>query len=213
MPKKERKRKERKGPPSLDAWQIRYLCTGKTPDKKTIAKEKIDPFDIWNFKHEKDDRVAWKKHGKSILAAYIKKHPGKRPWMWWRFEAPRWDRKFGAWFDGKLPEPRQRIGGTGTPCYEVLAYAPFFNFGIPVSFVDQFQAEYYNGKAKDKHGNLIEYQRKGGDFKGIAIDFDDLPTFEAEASYLKRHNLLPKNEQKQLKSGDLEPESCEKYIK
>jgi hypothetical protein len=213
MPKKKPKRKERKSPPNLEPWKIRYLITGKMPDKETIEKEKIDPVEIWEFQDEKGADQAWQDFGESILSDYIKQHPGKRPWKWWRVDSPRWQRKFGAWFDDTLPDPRLRVGGIGTETYEVLSVKPWFNFGIPLSFIDKWSEDYYNGRAKDKDGNPIKSQCKPGDFKGIGIDFDDPPMFEAEASYLKRHNLLLKSEEKRLKSGDFEPESCIEYIK
>src|SRR5712671_6462284 len=37
----------------------------------------------------------------------------------------------GCFGDGKLPQPRKRTGGTGTPAYEVRAVAPAFSYGIP----------------------------------------------------------------------------------
>jgi len=46
-------------------------------------------------------RAAWQLHRQRILVAWIRKHPGTRPWSWWRWDAPPRTR-------------RRRIGGTGT---------------------------------------------------------------------------------------------------
>lgn len=38
------------------------------------------------------------------------------------------------------------------------------------------------------------------------IDWGDLPIFESQATYLKRHGLLPKSEENRLETTDFEPE-------
>jgi len=43
------------------------------------------------------------------------------------------------------------------------------------------------------------------------VNEDNPPMFESEATYLKRHGLLTKSEEKRL--SDFEPEPCLKYIK
>ena len=48
-------------------------------------------------------RTAWFEHGDELLADYIRENPGKRPWAWWRYEAP---------------EPRRRLGGASTSSEE-----------------------------------------------------------------------------------------------
>ncbi|HUT44564.1 MAG TPA: hypothetical protein VMW95_09520 [Desulfobacterales bacterium] len=158
----------------LEDWQIDYLTTGNVPERATL--------EVWEMCFQNYGADAWEKHRDWILRDFIRKNPGRRPWAWWRYDAPRWARKFGAWFDGTLPEPRLRVGGAGTVAQEKFpAIIPRFNCGIP----------------KDWH----------------EIDEHDPPTFEAEASYLKRHGLLSKTKEKRLKPGDFEPESCLKYMK
>jgi hypothetical protein len=135
-------------------------------------------------------------------------HPGARPRCWWDYSAPRqpsgsWP---GWWLDGKLPEPRLRLGGVGTPVHEVLAYVPGFEYGLPVLWVERWMAEYYNGRARDVHGKPIGTSHKPGDFKGVPIDPDDPPVFESQAAYLERHGLLLPGERRRLRKVDLEPE-------
>jgi hypothetical protein len=104
---------------------------------------------------------------------------------------------------------RRRLGGIGTPTYEVLSEAPNPDYGIPRSWVDQFQADYYNGRARDIHGNRIGTEYEDGDFKGVPIDPDDPPMFESEAVYLQRHGLLTAAEERHLEKHPelLDPET------
>jgi len=133
----------------------------------------------------------WDVYGNEFLSEWIKDHPCTRPLQWWRFNAPRWDDPFiDCFYHGTFAEPRQRMGGTGTPNFEVLAYAPHFHKGIPTGWVTKFDEEYYNGRAKDIHGNIIPTKYKEGNFTGKAIDPSDPPAFESEAVYLERHGLL-----------------------
>src|ERR1700676_4516124 len=41
----------------------------------------------------------------------------------------------GCYYDGKLPQPRKRTGGTGTPAHEVQAVVPSFEYGLPAVWV------------------------------------------------------------------------------
>ena len=92
-----------------------------------------------------------------------------------------------------MPEPRQRIGGIGTPSYEVLNVAPSFFKGVSNSFIDENDI---------KHAD--SFKRKNV----FPIDANDPPTFESEAAYLQRHDLLTPQEKKYLASHPelLEPE-------
>jgi hypothetical protein len=94
---------------------------------------------------EKAERL-WRLHGARIVAEWIEKHPGTRPTFWWRFDAPRWrptNERFARCYyvkQGELPEPRRRLGGTGTPACERLAYAPAWPLGIPTDWDIDFDA-------------------------------------------------------------------------
>lgn len=144
----------------------------------------------------------WLKYRDKILEEWIQEKPGTRPSCWWRFDAPRWNNPEheGCYFQGTIPEPRRRLGGTGTPAYECLAYVPAFSFGIPNTWVTNFDEEYYNGRATGNDGELIETEYKEGDFDGKAIDPEDPPAFESQAVYLKRHDLLFPAEARWLES-------------
>lgn len=177
-------------PPALRSYFETGACGNQTEDDGDIFLLQGS---------EKREKAAWEDCREEIMDAWVKKYPATRPKAWWDFDSPRQpDRGSGAWFEGTLPEPRQRLSGTGTPRYEVLAYVPYFNNGIPAGWVSKFDEEYYNGRRKDIHGNPIGTEYKEGHFKGKAIDPDDPPTFESEAAYLQRHNLLSPQEIKYL---------------
>jgi hypothetical protein len=130
------------------------------------------------FKFHGDDvlKALWRDHGDRIVEEHVEQFPGTRPEHWWSYSAPRSPRGTypGRFYDGKLPEPRERLGGTGTPDYEARAVVPSFSFGVPDGWID--------------------------------IDRDDMPLFESEATYLKRHGLLFPGEAKRLMKEDWEPE-------
>ena len=58
-----------------------------------------------------------------------------------------------------------------------------------MDIIEQWQVMYYSGLAVDIHGAPIG-DLYPGDFKGVAIDPNDPPTFESQAAFLKRHGLL-----------------------
>ena len=148
--------------------------------------------------HRVECRELWALSRGEILADWIKKRPGRRPSWWWIFDGPRAsqetierNRWVGTYYACELEEPRKRLGGTGTPKYEVLNYVPDFDLGIPTLWVTPRDVEYYT------------------DLAGEAVDPMRPPCFESQATYLKRHNLLTKAEEKQLKPKSFEPEILE----
>jgi hypothetical protein len=144
------------------------------------------------FDSDSHPRELWEQYGADFLREFIKAHPCQRPLPWWQWDAPRWTRTFSAWFDGTLPEPRQRLGGVGAPDFEVLAMVPRIEYGLPVGWVSPFDVAYYNGRlpvTRDAWPPRSRQPREG-DFAGVAIDPADPPTFESEAAYLQRHGCL-----------------------
>ncbi len=107
----------------------------------------LDLLLMMGSKGEEDLRTLWGRHKERILSQWIKNYPGERPFIWWRLDSP---------------EPqRQRLGGTGTPQFEVLNVAPRYHFGLPIDWVSQWQQRYYNGLAKDIHGQPIGTEYSG----------------------------------------------------
>ena len=146
----------------------------------------------------------WDSHAERIVAEHVADNPGTRPERWWQFSAPRMTAP-GMYYDNKLPEPRRRLSGVGTPVSEVLSCVPVFSRGLPAVWISRQQVKYYSGLAVDVRGTPI-----GGKlaiFNGVAIDPEDPPRYESEAAYLERHGLFLPGEKKRLKKSDFEPES------
>jgi hypothetical protein len=107
-------------------------------------------------------RELWRDHGEEVVEEHVAEHPGTRPDKWWRYDAP---------------EPRHRLGGTGTPCHERLAHVLRLSRGVPVDWITPDAIE--------------PYERMGSpDLKVPPIDPGDPPLFESEATYLDRLNLF-----------------------
>jgi len=165
---------------------------------------------------DKATKSLWEEHKAAIMAAWIRERPGTRPSQWWRWDAPRISQESIASLgrgatvaqlhQNDFCEPRKRLGGTGTPNYEVLNYWPHLDKGIPDSWVSADDASYYNGRSRDIHGNPVGIEYKEGRFTGRAIDSRDPPTFESEAQYLKRHGLFAPGEERRLPKDAFEPE-------
>lgn len=158
---------------------------------------------------------SWQRARDTLLPEWIAERRGTRPWGWWRFDAPRWQRAdlpercraLGDVFLVKLAEPRRRLGGIGTPIYEVLNYVPSFDRGLPDRFVDPSDCDFYNGRATDIHGNRVGTEYHEGHFTGLAPDRSDPPRFENETAYLARHGLLTPAERNMLPGSAYEPET------
>lgn len=190
------------------------LVSSLTPGEINYLYDRNDPSkDVW------DDIVWWSKPERKglwisnrdeVMDWWLGNKPCTRPGPWWDHESPRQtigDFPPDVW---DFPATRQRLGGIGTPCYEVLAYLPAFTLGIPNSWVEQWSVDYYNGRAKDIHGKPIG-NKKEGDFKGVAVDPNDPPRYESQAAYLKRNGLLTAEEKAYLAKHPalLKPERVE----
>lgn len=151
---------------------VYYLYHGE------LAEDETDRF----LNHRQDAiKAAWETEKDKLLQDYIAEHPSKRPWGWWQWSAPRWDDPYtDCWYHNTLQEPRQRIGGTGSPSYECMGNAPEFSFGLPVQWPKDIDVELGLAKESD------------------LIDPANPPTFESQAAYLQRHGLLTSDETKWL---------------
>ncbi|MFC1886062.1 hypothetical protein ACFLZM_03290 [Thermodesulfobacteriota bacterium] len=159
-------------------WKMHFLETGKAPSPPAT-----DQLELFFFKKEETQRETWRNSKNQILSAWISNRPGRRPWAWWRYDAPRDPALMaGTAWENRYPIARQQIGGQGvTTPRRYPASLPRFFFGVP----------------SDWH----------------EIDEADPPIFESQAAYLKRHGLLTKAEEKRLKPADFEPEPIQKIIK
>jgi hypothetical protein len=151
-----------------------------------------DTFDAHLSKYDSNGTNAelWAAHRDVVLNEHARKWPGTRPELFWKYDAP---------------EPRKRLGGTGTVASDVLNIKPSFSDGLPNAFIDQSDVDYYNREGLFAH--VAPNPNSTGPFKGVAIDSEDPPKYESEASYLDRHGLFLPGEKKQLKKADFEPET------
>ncbi len=176
-----------------------------------------NPWKSRHFMDEDDFKALWADNRDEVLKWYREHKPCTRPGPWWKRDAPQelvagYDEEYQQlWPESYqlhgLQGHRLRIGGTGTPSFEVLNRAPDFHLGIPTGWITQWDADYYNGRSVDIHGNKTGNYTEG-DFSGVAIDPDDPPLFESQAAYLQRHGLLEKTEVAYLRKHQelLEPE-------
>lgn len=135
---------------------VYFLLTGE------LSPDATDRF----LNNRRDEhQTLWENAKGTVLERFIKQHPGCRPWAWWRFDSP---------------EPRQRVGGTGSPSYECMGFAPAFSFGLPTSWPSVVNVELELCKKSD------------------VPDPDDPPVYESQAAYLQRHGLLTSAEIKWL---------------
>jgi len=192
-----RKRVSRSIKPSISESLKHYFSTGQygthaCPD----CPGQGETFLLANPGKRDELRKVWLQHRDEIMGEWISTNPCSRPWIWWKFESM---------------EPRQRMGGIGTPDYEVLAYAQRFEKGIPAGWISKSEEDYFSGRSLDIHGKPIGTDYKEGDFKGVAIDPDDPPRYESEAVFLQRNGLLTLAEETYLTKHPelMEPEKVE----
>ena len=119
-------------------------------------------------------RELWGRARGEVLAGWLKDHPGTRPSAWWKCEAPR--QPMGN-FQGCYYDarlPEQRKFISGSGCPAWMVMA----------HVPHYQ-----------FGLPVEW---------AGFEEGDPPTFESQASYLCRHNLLTPHEVRVLTAADYE---------
>jgi len=92
---------------------------------------------------DREIRKLWNQYGPEILELWIERRPGTRPQAWWTHDAPRMSAEeierqgwAGCYFAKHLPDPRRRLGGTGTAAHDVENLVPHFSPGIPDDWRD-----------------------------------------------------------------------------
>ena len=132
----------------------------------------------------------WEAHGAWATREFARRYPGQRPPEWWKRESP---------------EPRRRLGGVGCSMFGAPGGYTRGNFayGIPVSWPWDGLADMFRQMDLEKGGDGSRWQR---------YDPADPPRYEAEATYLKRLELLLPGELKRLGPEDFEPEVIEQPL-
>lgn len=93
-------------------------------------------------------QVAWEKLRDSLLPSFIEKHPGRRPYAWWKFDAPERRRRI----NGKLhpfDNPKRKawikrtINSTGYPSadFYVLSFGKPAVFCVPADWNAVYETE------------------------------------------------------------------------
>jgi hypothetical protein len=186
---------------------LSYLETGEWPESGEAA-------DVAFFDRVGADdsrlRGDWEAVREPLLAKWATAHPGRRPWAWWRWDAPKEPVMLApgkSWTDADRMQPhRRRVGGTGTPRHQVWGCALDFDHGIPTQWFSAWELAYYTGRAVDIHGAPIGQEFVGHHLVADALDPNDPPRFEGEASYLQRHGLFLPGEAARLTPTAFEPE-------
>jgi hypothetical protein len=142
---------------------------------EAMAWARDEPSGIFPFIRNDDQlRQVWNLLRDEVVREHVADYPGTRPIRWWEFSSP---------------EPRRRLGGTGTTWgdYHAQEHVPFR--GLPGS--SWFRAE------DVARGTLSS--------AAVAVDASDPPLFESEAAYLRRLGLLIPGEARRLTAEDFEP--------
>jgi hypothetical protein len=158
--------------------------------------------------HPRSAVALWRAYRDELLRDWLRDNPGRRPQVWWEADAPRQPLGTGpgCFSDGKLPLPRRRLGGVGTPLFECTNTVPAYFLGIPAAWITQREVELFSGRRRDVHGRILFPEWQNRPFAGVAIDPLDPPRFESEASYLERLGLLLPGERRRLREEDFVPE-------
>ena len=187
---------------------IAALCSG---DFRSADNFDLDVFELWG--NDTEQRAVWRAVRARVLADWIQRTPGTRPWIWWEVDGPKWRLEHmpkriahsSALWVGRLCEPRRRLGGIGTPEYEVLNTWPSLPFGLPSVFVAAWAVDPTTGGAADVHGERIGTKYHEGHFSGLAID----PGIRRATNHrprTRRHGLMDAAERKRLPAEAFEPE-------
>lgn len=169
-------------------------------------RDGINPFELDNLEYPglMHPCPVWAEHKAVLVPHFIRRNPGRRPSRWWLYDAPRQPLGTypGWWIDGRVEEPRRRLGGTGMVAWEALNVGIAYHCGIPSAWVDAEDAEWLTAEG----------------IAAVPIDPADPPRFESQAAYLRRHGLFMRGEERRLTPTDFEPEevqprnSCETLI-
>jgi hypothetical protein len=109
-------RRLRREPESGPFGLRRWLITGQR--NRWFYLDRVDePAEVWSL------------HGPDVVEHYIKKFPGRRPILWWRFSAS---------------EPRRRLGGTGQTLASGTNVEAEFEFGVPKHWLTAADLRYHH---------------------------------------------------------------------
>lgn len=158
MPRKRRVNKARE---QMTDMQWDFLCDRPLPKN----------FEAFAIARNSSNGELWNLYRDVILAAHTKETAGTRPALWWHYDAPRIPTGTfkDCHYDGQLPQPRERLGGIGTPACECRAVKPSFSFGIPNVWagIDEDDPPVFESQAAylKRHGLLLAGEERRADFE------------------------------------------------
>jgi hypothetical protein len=155
-------------------------------------------------------RGLWEAHRTELLDAWVDEHPGTRPAVWWRWDAPRC-----ACVEQRAslgPDLRRRLGGIGDVFPPRVTSAGESDWGIPRQWVTQDQIDLYNGRTDRGPRCVWTKDWVEGHFPYAAPDPSDPPLFEAQATYLQRNGLLMPGEAERLTAVDFAAERIAVHV-
>lgn len=162
MPRKKIRNKIRIEP--APEWLFKFLATGECP-----SDSEDGALACWQLQGKLLDRRGsgefekiWKSHRDKVLADFIRKYPGHRPWVWWEFNAL---------------ESRKQISGKGVVSWERYpAIKPLYSYGAPGSWyeIDESDPPFYESEATflKRHDILTLSEKKklkSHDFEPVNI--------------------------------------------
>ncbi|SRR6266851_258994 len=162
-----RKRRANKAKAQLSDMQWRFLKGEPLPKTFEAFGLKID--------FHNNNAQLWDLHRDVILTERVKENPGTRPALWWTYTAPRLPIGTfpGCYYDGKLAQPRKRMGGTGRPAHELMNTVPSYSYGISDVWVglDEDDPPVFESQAAylKRHGLLLAGEERRCDFEPEAV--------------------------------------------
>lgn len=158
-----RERRKRGTRPDLTKAQFAYLTGDETGvsgwDSYELNSLKAGLGTIFPQSNPKD---LWETHKADFLPFFIEEHPGRRPFAWWQWDAPRQaDQCSGAFWEGTLPEPRRQV--SGSQLVSRGSYVPRYEYGVPIHLgYDEANPPFFESQAAylQRYGLLISTEQK-----------------------------------------------------
>jgi len=154
-------------------------------------------FGLWNLRRghgglgdDRSPKALWAEHKAEFLPEFIRKNPGRRPVAWWLYDSPRWDRKFGAWFDGTLMEPRKQLSGAGAAPWDAgQCVVPWHAYGLPCVWESYDPADPPRFESEvvylERHGLLTNAEKKILENRPEAFESEVLDGYHDEKEGMK----------------------------
>jgi hypothetical protein len=98
---------------AIPAWARKFFLTGGQPGREEDGHDEYVSAYFFHMPGEPDLKDLWERWRGELLPAWIREHPGTRPWGWWRFDAPSHRLKVGG--SGVLYPDGEQVAGFALP--------------------------------------------------------------------------------------------------